>query len=248
MAGPRFDFDAMFDEDYLYFYGPHLTQVAEADTELIWRVFGLEPGIAMLDLACGHGRIANGLAARGARVTGLDATPAFLAVARAQAAQRGLAVDYVQSDMRELPFADGSFARVLSWFTSFGYFDEADNRRVLAEAHRVLAPGGRLLLEANNLAELLPRWAASTVIERDGDLAIDRAQFDPVSGYSTTERTIVRDGRVRRLHFSVRMFMASELAAWLHGAGFAEVAFCGREGEPLTVHSRRMIAVATRSA
>ena len=49
----------------------------------------------VLDLACGHGRIANRLAQRGAQVTGLDATPLFLEQARRDAAERGVEVDYV---------------------------------------------------------------------------------------------------------------------------------------------------------
>jgi hypothetical protein len=56
---------------------------------------------------------------------------------------------------------------VVSWFTSFGYFDDTDNRRVLHEAHRVLRPAGSLLTENNNLVELLPRWQPAFVTERD---------------------------------------------------------------------------------
>jgi ubiquinone/menaquinone biosynthesis C-methylase UbiE len=61
----------------------------------------LEPDIAVLDLAWGQGRIANRLAERGARVTGLDATALFLDRARHDAAPRG-DVDYVEGDMRLL--------------------------------------------------------------------------------------------------------------------------------------------------
>jgi ubiquinone/menaquinone biosynthesis C-methylase UbiE len=246
MSSPPFDFDAMFNEDYLYFYGPMLEAVSDADADAIWRLAGLEPGLEVLDLACGHGRIANRLTRRGARMTGLDATPLFLEHARTQAAEQGLEVEYLQGDMRALPFADASFDRVISFFTSFGYFSEPENRQVLAEVRRVLRPGGRLMLDANNLAELLPRWLPSTVIERDGDMVIDRAYFDPVTGLSTTDRTIVRDGRTRRLRYTVRMFMAVELGAWLREAGFSSVEFRGRAGEGLTAQSKRMIAIAWR--
>ena len=109
----------------------------------------------VLDLACGHGRIANRLAERGARVTGLDRTPLFLEVARRDAAARGVEVDYVEGDMRELAW-EGGFDRVVSWFTSFGYFDDQANRGVLGGVHGALRPGGSLLIECNNLAELLP--------------------------------------------------------------------------------------------
>ncbi len=242
-----FDFEAMFDEDYLFFYGPLLEERSDADADLIERLLGLTESMRVLDLGCGHGRIANRLAARGIGVTGLDASPLFTERARRSALQQALTnVEYVLGDMRSLPFESTSFDAVISWFTSFGYFDDGENRRVLDEARRVLRPGGRLAIEINNLAELLPRWQPVTVIERDGALAIDRARFDPVSGRARTERTIVKDGHSRRLTFSVRMFMPAELRDWLTDADFADVAFYDNQGEALTGTSRRAIALARK--
>ena len=241
-----FDFDEVFDEDYLFFYEPLLADVTETDVDTIWRLLRLEPDMAILDLGCGHGRIANRLAERGARVTGLDATAVFLDRARRDAASRGVDVDYVKGDMRRLPWTDERFDRVLSWFTSFGYFDDQDNRRVLQEAHRVLRPAGRLLIENNNLVELLPRWQPALVTERDGHFAIDRSCFDPTTGRATTERVIIRDGRTRRFVFSVQMFVAAELRNWLLDTGFTSVNLIDPNGDPLTVRSRRMISIAYR--
>ena len=49
-------------------------------------------------------------------------------------------MDYRVGDLRRLG-VDGPFDDVVCWFTSFGYFDDADNRAVLAEFARVLKPG-----------------------------------------------------------------------------------------------------------
>ena len=123
----------VFGEDYLYFYDAVLTdEVSDAQTERIWRLLGLTADIMLLDVPCGHGRIANRLAARGARVTGLDADPLFLERARAEAKARGVEVEYVEGDMRTLPW-EGRFDVVLNWFTSFGYFDDEGNRAWLRE-------------------------------------------------------------------------------------------------------------------
>jgi ubiquinone/menaquinone biosynthesis C-methylase UbiE len=242
-----FDFEAMFDEDYLFFYGPLLEERSDADADLIERLLAPTPGSRILDLGCGHGRITNRLASRDitATVTGLDASALFLDHARADAEARGLTnVQYVLGDMRALPFESASFDIVISWFTSFGYFNDDENHRVLEEAQRILQPGGRVAIELNNLTDLLARWQPVTVIERDGAFAIDRPRLDPVSGRAVTERTIVRDGRSRRLTFSVRMFVPAELRDWLAAAGFATTTFYDNRGDPLTATSRRAIAVA----
>ena len=55
----------------------------------------LRPGMSVLDLACGHGELANRLAARGCQVTGLDSSAVFLDRARAEAAAAGVSADYV---------------------------------------------------------------------------------------------------------------------------------------------------------
>jgi ubiquinone/menaquinone biosynthesis C-methylase UbiE len=248
VAGPVFEFSEVFNEDYLYFYGPQLEVVSDAQAETVWRLLDLAPGMEVLDLACGHGRIANRLAQRGARVTGLDATPLFLEQARRDAAERGVEVDYVCGDMRSLPWPEHRFDRVISWFTSFGYFDDSDNQIVLSEAHRVLGGGGRLLIENNNLAELLPRWLPAVVVERDGDFMIDRSTFEPVTGRAVTERTCVRDGGVRRFSYSVRMFIAVELKDWLVAAGFDSVDQLDYEGAALTAGSGRMVSVAHKAS
>ena len=170
--------------------------------------------------------------------------PLFLDQARRDASERGVEVDYVLGDMRSLPWPDHRFDRVISWFTSFGYFDDTENHQVLSEAHRVLRPGGRLLLENNNLAELLPRWLPAVVLERDGDFMIDRSTFEPATGRAVTERTCVRDGQVRRFRFSVRMFIGVELQGWLLAAGFNSVNQVDHGGAALAATSGRMVSAA----
>lgn len=152
----------------------------------------------------------------------------------------------MKGDMRSLPWPDETFDRVISWYTSFGYFEADDNRRVLAEGHGVLRPGGRLLIENNNLVALLSSWVPSEMFERNDDFAIDRSGFDPESGRGLLERVSVRDQRVKRATYSVRMFLAVELGDWLRATGFNSVEFYGPDGERPTVTSPRMVTVATR--
>jgi SAM-dependent methyltransferase len=232
----------IFGEDYLYFYdGAVLTpERDEREAELVWRVLGLQPGHAVLDLACGHGRIANRLAARGARVTGLDADPYFLEVARSA----GSSAEFVEGDMRALPWDAPQFDAVALWFTAFGYFDEATNADVLRGIRRVLRDGGRLAIELNHLPRILATFQRQSWIRHDDDVALDEHEFVADRSVMQTRRTYVRGGTVREVEYEVRMYMPAEVRELLLAAGFARVELLGNDGQPLTADSRRLIAVA----
>ncbi|HYW23259.1 MAG TPA: class I SAM-dependent methyltransferase [Terriglobales bacterium] len=241
----RFDFDELFGDDYLHFSGDLIPEErSDQDVALIARLLDLRPGMRVLDVPCGHGRIANRLARLGCRVVGLDRSPAFLEVA----GRDGAAVDYRLGDMREST-PEGPFDAVVNWFTSFGYFDDDTNRALLAAWRRALAPGGKLVLDVQNRHRLLTVMSAVggpvvSLRERDDDLLIDRTSFDVATARTSTERIVVRGGRVRRYWFGVRTFAFTELRDWLLEAGFTEVTGLGGEGEPLGLGSRRMVVVA----
>ena len=245
-SGRLFDPFELFDDDYLYFYADALRdERSEAEADLISSLGPVNEGDRVLDLACGHGRIANRLAVRGASVTGLDLSSHFLELARKEAAEQAATVEYVLGDMTELPWSN-EFDQGISWFTSFGYLDDAGNRRVLEEIHRSLRPGGRVLLELNHGPSWWGRVLPSSIVKRGDDLMVDQVTYDPMNGRSHNHRTIVRDGRVRTVDFETRMFTFVELRDWLLGVGFQRVEGFGRDGAPLTFSSRRMIVRATR--
>ena len=236
----EFDFEGVFDEDYLYFYETFLDERTPEEVGRIIDLFELEPGAEILDCPCGHGRIANPLAERGYRVTGLDSTELFLDRAREDASARGVEVEYVHGDMRELPWRD-RFDGLLNWFTSFGYFSDEENKAVLRQFHDALKPGGRLVLETQNVTRImLDAQPVHVVGERDGDVMIDRWEVDPETARFQTERLVMRDGRARKAHFSVRWFTVPELRAWVEEAGFENVRTPGLAAET------RLVVVADR--
>jgi SAM-dependent methyltransferase len=236
----------VFGEDYLYFYESWLDdELSSAQAELIWATLRLAEGHEVLDVPCGHGRIANRLAERGARVTGVDADALFLARAREDAAERGVEVDYIEADMRELPWNE-RFDGVVNWFTSFGYFDDEANRAWLEGVRGTLKVGGRLAIDVHSRDVFMRNRGDAAVVERDGDLVVDRHRFDVETGREETERWIVRGGKVRKTEYSVRFYTFTELRALLLDVGFSSVDGLGHDGKPLTLDSRRMIVVGTR--
>jgi 2-polyprenyl-6-hydroxyphenyl methylase/3-demethylubiquinone-9 3-methyltransferase len=109
---------------------------------------------AVLDLGCGAGFLSNYLAARGHRVRGLDADCESLEVARAY--DRTGSAEYVRGDARTLPYEDASFDVVCAMDLLEHVEDPA---RLVAEASRVLAPGGVFFFHTFNRT-----WLAKLIV------------------------------------------------------------------------------------
>jgi SAM-dependent methyltransferase len=102
----------------------------------------LEPGLEVLDVACGAGNASLPAARIGARVTGVDLAPALLERGRTKAEREGVEITWVEGDAEELPFPDDSFDRVLS---TFGHMFAPRHRRAADEMLRVCRPGGMIV-------------------------------------------------------------------------------------------------------
>jgi cyclopropane fatty-acyl-phospholipid synthase-like methyltransferase len=93
--------DEVFDDDYGYFYAGITTdERSDAEAERIARMLSLEPGVRVLDVPCGEGRIAGRLTERGCEVVGVDRSDLFVGIGQ----QRHPAVDFRRGDMCELDY------------------------------------------------------------------------------------------------------------------------------------------------
>jgi len=102
----KFDFDGVFNpEDYMYFYGDELTK-DRTDREVAFLIDELEMNkpMSVLDVACGFGRHSIKLAEQGHHVTGIDCIEGFLCLAREQAQEKNLKINFIQKDMRYVEF------------------------------------------------------------------------------------------------------------------------------------------------
>jgi SAM-dependent methyltransferase len=205
---------------------------------------GLAPGARVLDLACGHGRHAVELASRGVRVTGLDLSEPSLALARERAAARGVELELVQGDMRELPWRD-EFDAVVNLWTAFGYFaEEADDARVLAAVRTALHPGGSFLLDTLNLFSLARGFQEHGWQElEDGRIMLEDRSYDHLTGRSSATWTLIgADGSRRPYSHSLRVYTLPELDRLLDQAGLDIVETWGSwEGEPFGWEAHRLI-------
>jgi SAM-dependent methyltransferase len=111
------------------------------ERRLLVDMLGHLAGRHVLDVGCGDGALAAALLPGGAVVTGIDLDAAMLAAARRR--WEGASLHLVQGRAEALPFAEGTFDRVLA-VTLLCFVGEAE--RAVAEMARVLRPGGRLVV------------------------------------------------------------------------------------------------------
>ncbi len=121
-------------------YPSIVENIASAGTTAV-EAAEVKEGDEVLDVACGSGNATIPAAKTGAEVTGLDLTPELLEAGRANAADAGVEIDWVEGDAEQLPFDDESFDAVIS---VFGCMFAPDHQTTANELARVLRPGGRL--------------------------------------------------------------------------------------------------------
>lgn len=109
--------------------------------------FAAYRGKKVLDVGCGAGTDLARFAKGGAIVTGVDISPAAVALARQNFAQQGLAADLREADGERLPFADGEFDFV---FAHGVVQYTANDQALVDECRRVLKPGGTVVFQVYN--------------------------------------------------------------------------------------------------
>jgi ubiquinone/menaquinone biosynthesis C-methylase UbiE len=140
---PGGSFDAVAEAYDAWYATPVGQLVDRLEKDAVFRLVGNDREGLGLDLSCGTGNHALALAGRGFRVVGADMSEPMLRVARSRAARRGLELPLVQADAGVLPFRPGAFGLVT---LILGLEFMAEPGRALSEAHRVLRPGGRLVV------------------------------------------------------------------------------------------------------
>jgi SAM-dependent methyltransferase len=238
-----------FDAQYLLEYEPLFR--LERDRREVARlmdVIGAPSGARVLDVPCGQGRHAHQHAEAGFDVDGLDYSADLLAVAR----QRGTSarLRYTRGDMRKLPSRwTGKFDVVLNLFTSFGFFaNPADDRRVLAEFARVLAPGGMLVWHGGDRDGVMARFLARDWWHtNDGTLIAQERRFDALSGVMTVSSVWSGASANGSREHTIRLYTPTRLAELCAEVGLiVEQAFDGFTPMPLTRRSSEMLLVARK--
>jgi SAM-dependent methyltransferase len=238
-------FEQWFGEEYHALYPHRDDEDARRAVALIRSVISWRPGDRILDLACGPGRHAAELERLGAHVIGFDLSRAMLRRARERTNAR-----LVRGDMRALPFRDGSFTLAVNLFTSFGYFlDDDEHRLVVRQVAAALVPGGHFVLDYLNAEQVrrtvqLSEQTQGPTERRSGP----RVRRSIGADGRFVIKEIELRGRARSFQERVRLYGADELAALCTDAGLRVVAQFGDydAGAP-GPNAPRVILVAARA-
>jgi ubiquinone/menaquinone biosynthesis C-methylase UbiE len=166
----------------------------------------LQTGQSVLDIACGTGLVARTAARRlgsGGTVVGLDLSAPMLAAARSAAAAEGVTIEWREGSALKLPLADEAFDVV---FCQQGLQFFPDRAAALREMHRVLAPGGKLVLSVWRQIELSPgfRALAESLGRRVGPEAGTLMTSGPLGLSSVEElRGLIAGGELQRHQHSL---------------------------------------------
>ncbi|HEX6989237.1 MAG TPA: methyltransferase domain-containing protein [Bacillota bacterium] len=239
-------FDEFYDETHREIEA--LSTAREVAGVVAW--LDLKPGMRVLDVPCGSGRHAVALAGRGLAVTGLDLSARLLARARSRAGEDGVAVEWVQGDMRRIPWT-GRFDAVVNLFNSFGYFGDHEDRLALFGMVGALRPGGRLLLDLPDRDAYVHQVPPAYWDETDTHWVLCSFRFDARTGTAVTDYTYVPKGGGVPEHRQtrVRWYTMPEVAAWLDEAGArVEAVYGDWDGSPFGADGPRMIIIARRDA
>jgi len=217
------------------------------EVDFLERVLRLEPGSRLLDVPCGNGRHARELAARGHAVTGIDLSQEFLAEARQRAASAGVAVEWLEGDMRDLP-PDGAFDGAYCLGNSFGYLDHAGNREFLLAVGQSLRRGGAFVLETGLAAEsILPEAEGRRWMPVGDMLLLIENHYRVELSRLETEYTFVRDGRTETRSGSQQVYTVAEIGRLLSEADLVvESLYASPDERPYEFGSQRLFVVAIK--
>jgi len=222
------------------------TDRSRREARLVKRLLRVRRGSRVLDVPCGQGRLTLPLARLGLRMTGLDVTPAYVLRARRRARAEGLDVRFLRGDMRDIPFRD-EFHAAFNWFSSLGYFSDDGNLDACRAAFRALRPGGRFLVDVVSKSRVLARFRAREEHTIGGVHVRIRNRWDPRAQRIRGAWTLARGQVTERHRIDMRLYSGADLRRLLRQAGFRDVRFYGRPPlGPLTRHSPRLVAVATK--
>jgi SAM-dependent methyltransferase len=241
--------EVLFSDDYVHTLAKLSPAQLTKQVNFMESSLGIKRGDAVLDVGCGLGQHALEFARRGYLVVALDLALSMITRAAEDAQQNGLRINFLHKDIRDIGF-EGTFDAIVCVGTTFGFFDDEQNRGVLARLAHALKPGGRLLLDVVNRDHVIASQPNLVWFEGDACVVMEESDFNYYSSRLNVKRTMMReDGRQSESEYSIRLYSVHELGQMLKQAGFSIKEVSGQEatrGLFFGAQSGRIIMLAER--
>jgi SAM-dependent methyltransferase len=219
---------------------------AKKEVNFILKVLKIPKDALILDLACGAGRHSIELARRGYRVVGIDFKKDYINYCKEKAKKLSLDnVKFMQGDMRRLNFKN-KFDFVISIYTSFGYFSDEENLKVLKRIANALKKGGKLLIDVNNRDFLIKHFGKKGFTKLKEGYILEERNFDLSASVITTKWTFLSRNK-KKISVSKtvsRAYSYHELKNMLEKVGLKVIkSFGSFKSEKVSFDSNRLILV-----
>ena len=223
-----------FTDEYLLKYRPRQEgPVTEEEVDFLIAALGLRRGDTVLDIACGYGRHVNGLRRLGIRAMGVDNCPLFIDLAREQGDHFAL------GDMRWFAPKEAA-GSAYCFFTSFGYFSDSDNQKVIYCAAQSIT--GKFLLHLRNR-----EWLMRNFVENQWDAYSDHTELTKRNFNLSTSRMeteIVYWPSGKKVTQSIRFYTLAEITGMFKKAGLrVKNVFGGIDFSDYHIDSEWMIVI-----
>ncbi len=243
-------FKEIFSDEFFRTLSENIDTVTEREVDFIERSLSLQPGARIFDLACGFGRHALLMSQRNYELVGLDLAMPMLTRAVTGAQRHGLGAKFLHGDMRNLNFVD-AFDGCYMWQTSFGYFDDLTNFKVLQGIWRALKVGGRLLIDVVNRDYVVAEMPARSWWEGQDCIFLEEVDFDYAQSFLHTKRSFIYEDGTPPLEQNsfIRLYTLHELSNLMANAGFRILEVSGamhHRARFLGAASPRMILLAEK--
>ncbi|MGB1004143.1 MAG: class I SAM-dependent methyltransferase [Salibacteraceae bacterium] len=209
-------FKNWFDSFYYHkLYRHRNTSEAQMFIDNIIEFIHPQVGSSILDLACGKGRHSFYLNKKGFNVVGVDLSENSIKEASKNANK---SLHFYQMDMREID-CQQTFDLVVNMFTSFGYFQhKSDNVKVLHGIHKVLNPGGFLMIDFLNASKVIQNLVPEEKKEIDNvSFTINRMIEDQTV---VKKIQVLDNGKEFRFQERVSMFVLEDFKTLFEKSGF----------------------------
>lgn len=226
-------YDEVFGDHYPYIMPRDADVAAEHDVEFMIKSAKLDADDAVLDVGCGDGRHLFGFSKSGFNdLTGLDVSLSQLINAARRNLASGAGLSFLYGDMRDLP-TDSTYDVVTCLGTTFGYFEDEQNRSCLQQMVELLNPGGKIILQVMNRDHMMNIVPCRSWWQGRGCLVLDVAEMSFFSNRLKVHRTIVfEDGRQFEHNILIRTYTVNDLAQLFASMGMRVIEISGSRATP----------------